>query len=90
MREALPVANFEWMTDDEIACLRIEEVPDDAPTGCILEVDLEYPRDLHDNHSDFPLAPVNKAFRTSGYRATTRNWLKSLKCRKRNPVKSYC
>ncbi|CAN7978786.1 unnamed protein product, partial [Ixodes persulcatus] len=56
MREALPVSDFEWMTKDEIACLNIDDVPDDAPTGYILEVDLRYPHDLHDTHSDFPLA----------------------------------
>ena len=32
--------------------------------SCILEVDLEYPTDLHDLHNDYPLAPetikVNK------------------------------
>lgn len=87
MRESLPVANFEWMTDDEISCSKIEEVPDDAPTGYILEADLKYPHDLHDTHSDFPLG--NKAFHTSGYRTTRRNWFKHLKCRKRNPVRSY-
>ncbi|KAG0433143.1 hypothetical protein HPB47_020196 [Ixodes persulcatus] len=38
MREALPVSDFEWMTKDEIACLNIDDVPDDAPTGYILEV----------------------------------------------------
>ncbi|KAG0433142.1 hypothetical protein HPB47_020195 [Ixodes persulcatus] len=37
MREALPVSDFEWMTKDEIACLNIDDVPDDAPTGYILE-----------------------------------------------------
>ncbi|KAG0419192.1 hypothetical protein HPB47_004309 [Ixodes persulcatus] len=36
MREALPVSDFEWMTKDEIACLNIDDVPDDAPTGYIL------------------------------------------------------
>ena len=25
--------------------------------SCILEVDLEYPKSLHDLHSDYPLAP---------------------------------
>jgi len=25
--------------------------------GCILEVDLEYPKELHDAHYDYPLAP---------------------------------
>ena len=32
--------------------------------GCILEVDLEYPKKLHDLHNEYPLAPerieVNK------------------------------
>lgn len=32
-------------------------VTDDADTGYILEVDLEYPPELHDLHSDYPLAP---------------------------------
>ncbi|CAN8023531.1 unnamed protein product, partial [Ixodes persulcatus] len=81
MREALPVSDFEWMTKDEIACLNIDDVPDDTPTGYILEglgpahpschyihrantsnfVDLKYPHDLHDTHSDFPLAPVKQS-----------------------------
>ena len=25
--------------------------------SCFLEVDLEYPKDLHDLHNDYPLAP---------------------------------
>ncbi|GFV34589.1 uncharacterized protein TNCV_1448951 [Trichonephila clavipes] len=32
----------------------------ESNVGYILEVDLEYPSDLHDKHSDFPLAPENK------------------------------
>ena len=48
------------MSDDEIYNLDITNVPDDNPTGYILEVDLEYPRDLHELHelhNDNPLAP---------------------------------
>ncbi|XP_040071190.2 uncharacterized protein LOC120843819 [Ixodes scapularis] len=61
MREALPVSDFECLTKDEISCLNIGDVPDDAPTGYILEVDLRYPHDLHEIHSDFPLAPVKQS-----------------------------
>ncbi|EEC10076.1 hypothetical protein IscW_ISCW007354, partial [Ixodes scapularis] len=54
---SLPVSDFEWMTKDGNACLRIDDVPDDGPTGYILEVDLRYPHELHDTHFDFSLAP---------------------------------
>ena len=49
MYENLAVGNFEWMTDDEIDNWR--KIP------CILEVDLKYPKDLHEIHNDYPLAP---------------------------------
>lgn len=29
----------------------------DASIGCILEVDLEYPKHLHDQHTDLPFCP---------------------------------
>ena len=45
------------MTDDQICDLDITNVPDDNPTGYILEVDLEYLCDLHELHSDYHLAP---------------------------------
>jgi len=45
------------MTDDEIRNLDIMNIPDDNPTGYILEVDLEYPHNLHKLHNDYPLAP---------------------------------
>ena len=33
------------------------EVDDWKHLSCFLEVDLEYPEDLHDLHNDYPLAP---------------------------------
>ena len=56
MSKPLPTHGFEWMKVDELETW--EKLP------CILEVDLEYPKNLHDLHNDYPLAPeqimVNK------------------------------
>ena len=56
MSKPLPTHGFKWMDTGEIENLR--------NYSCILEVDLEYPRSLHDWHNDYPLAPeqikVNK------------------------------
>ena len=59
-RRPLPVSNFKWMTDLE----NWREISSQEGRGCILEVDLEYLKELHDLHNDYPLAPerivVNK------------------------------
>ena len=57
MIQPLPVSGFKWVTEQEIVNLNVMEVADDAETGYFLEVDLEYPPELHDLHSDYPLAP---------------------------------
>ena len=49
MSKKLPTSGFKWMTDDEF--------DDWKHLSCILEVDLEYPKDLHDLHNDYPLVP---------------------------------
>ena len=48
---------FAWLTEDEFDGLDISNVSEDSDIGYILEVDLEYPTELHDLHSDFPLCP---------------------------------
>ena len=55
MVQSLPVSDFKWVED--LPSLNVMSVPDDAEIGFILEVDLEYPPELHDLHSDYPLAP---------------------------------
>ena len=61
MIQPLPTGGFQWLTDQEITNLNVMEVADDAETGYFLEVDLEYPEELHDLHSDYPLAPEKMA-----------------------------
>ena len=55
MSKPLPVGGFEWMDEAELE--NWERFVDEEGIGCILEVDLEYPVELHDFHNDFPLAP---------------------------------
>ena len=56
MSKPLPTHGFKWM--------ELSELENWENHSCILEVDLEYPRNLHDSHSDYPPAPeqikVNK------------------------------
>ena len=55
MVQPLPVGDFQWVEDVER--FDVTTVADDADMGYIMEVDLEYPSELHDLHSDYPLAP---------------------------------
>ncbi|GBL85266.1 hypothetical protein AVEN_145574-1, partial [Araneus ventricosus] len=57
MSQPLPVSDFEWLSPEEISLQQIYQTPDDATTGYILEVDMEYPPELHDLHNNYPLAP---------------------------------
>ena len=68
MCNSLPVGDFEWMSDSELI--------DWKNYSCVLEVDLEYPEDLHDLHNDYPLAP--ERLKTGGVEKLIPNlWNKS-------------
>ena len=57
MSQYLPTGNFKFMTDKEISKLDLGKYKADGKKGLILEVDLEYPQELHDIHNDYPVAP---------------------------------
>ena len=57
MSQSLPVQGFRWLEEEEMDLMKIAEISDDAEEGYILEVDLDYPQDLHDMHNEYPLAP---------------------------------
>ena len=50
MSKPLPYRNFQWVRSD---CV----IPKKKGIGHIYEVDLEYPKVLHDLHNDYPCAP---------------------------------
>jgi hypothetical protein len=53
----VPTGNFKWEKGNVNLA---EYTRDDAKRGIILEVDLEYPNELHDLHNGYPLAPESK------------------------------
>ncbi|XP_068707688.1 uncharacterized protein [Montipora foliosa] len=64
MSQYLPTGGFRWMTEKQINNINLSKYSENSKKGSILEVDLAYPKELHDLHNDYPLAPekvkVNK------------------------------
>ena len=59
MNEYLPYSGFEWL--ENIDKFDVMSINEKNPIGYFLEVDLEYPKELHELHNDFPLAPEKLA-----------------------------
>ena len=64
MSQYLPTGGFRWFTEEDIQELNSLDPSDylfqyneTNEKGLIFEVDLEYPKELHDLHNDYPLAP---------------------------------
>ena len=57
MSHYLPTGNFKWMSDKEIKKIDLGKYKADGKKGLILEVDLEYPYELHNLHNDYPVCP---------------------------------
>ncbi|KAE9543657.1 hypothetical protein AGLY_002053, partial [Aphis glycines] len=55
MSKYLPTGDFKWVNN--LNNFDVMGISDESPKGYILEVDLSYSKELHDLHSDFPLAP---------------------------------
>ena len=54
MSKYLPYGKFEWLKNVDELDMSINEKSD---VGYILEVDLTYPKELHELHNDYPLTP---------------------------------
>ena len=57
MSQYLPTGGFDWVEKPGSLADTIAEHPTESPQGYILEVDLEYPQELHEIHNEYPLAP---------------------------------
>ena len=57
MSEYLPYGGFKWVKVNNRVVNRVLNKSDNILHGYFLEVDLDYPKELHDKHNDLPLAP---------------------------------
>ena len=56
MSQYLPTGGFKWLTEKQINKINLAQYNEDSNKGLILEVDLEYPKELHESHNSYPLA----------------------------------
>jgi len=54
MSQPLPYRYFKWKDPEEVI---LDNYHENSNKGIVLEVDLEYPEELHDLHNDYPCAP---------------------------------
>ena len=57
MSQYLLYADFKWVKNIDEIKQKLMNIKRNSSTGYILDVDLEYPQELHDIHNDCPLAP---------------------------------
>ena len=59
MSEYLPFGRFKWLK--HVDGFDVMSVSEKSPIGYFLQVDLEYPDELHELHNNYPLAPEKLA-----------------------------
>ena len=58
MSQAMPYGGFKWVDPNEFTLLKYSELSSNKLSkGYILEVDLDYPKELHDKHNEYPYCP---------------------------------
>ena len=89
----LPLSGFEWAPHKTLE--EILATPNDSDVGYIVDVDLDYPDELHDAHSDYPLAPSKEEIPDEWLSDYQRELLKSKRPKTKklvqtlNPKKNY-
>ena len=53
----LPYGGFKWLNKEQIKRFNLDNIKENSKIGYILEVDLEYCKELNDIHNDYPLCP---------------------------------
>ena len=69
MNQPLPYSGFKWLTKNDKNNCKFNRK---TRKGWILEVELEYPKELHKLHNDYSLAPEKLAVK-NGFQTTKQN-----------------
>ena len=57
MIQDLPYCGFKFLSEKKINEFDLDSIRENSPIGYILEVDLEYCKELHNSHNDYHLCP---------------------------------
>ena len=79
MSQYLPTGNFKWMSEKKIKRIDLGKYKADSKKGLILEVDLEYPQELHDLHNEYPLLQKRQKYPVLCYLSTAKRLLINTK-----------
>ncbi|XP_050440004.1 uncharacterized protein LOC126845394 [Adelges cooleyi] len=61
LSQNMPHSGFQWLDEDpETSLRRLEDLDEKSPTGLVFEVDITYPKHLHDEHNELPFLPETK------------------------------
>ena len=79
MNSKLPVRKFQFLEENQYKDIDWKRIDTEGSTGYIIECDLKYPEVLHDQHSDFPLAPVKEKVLNKELSGKQKEMLENLK-----------
>lgn len=63
LKKRLPLGGYEWLSSDDVLFTNrqaILNLSDESNKGYLFEVDLHYPKHLHDKHNDYPFCPERR------------------------------
>ena len=53
----MQISSNNWIQIDRFKRVWLNEYTSNSSKGCVLEIDLEYPKELRELQNDYPLAP---------------------------------